>query len=160
MMKRERTSATPPERLVLYFAYGANLHHEGMRLRCPHSRPLRLARLAGYSLRIALPEKITMGHGWATVAPEAGAFVPGVLYILHERDIATLDGYEDYPEIYGREDVIVESDIGEERAMLYRMREPMRTVKPSPEYAATLRRGYRENNLPMEVLDDALGRQD
>jgi hypothetical protein len=27
----------------------------------------------------------------------------------------------------------------------------------APEYAATLRRGYREKNLPMEVLDAALG---
>lgn len=156
-MTRERTSATTPERLVLYFAYGANLHHEGMRLRCPHSRPIRLARLMGHSLQIALPEKITMGHGWATVAPEEGAFVPGVLYLLHERDITALDVYEDYPEIYGREDVIVESDIGEERAMLYRMNRPHRVVRPAPDYAATLRRGYQENNLPMEVLDAALG---
>jgi hypothetical protein len=27
----------------------------------------------------------------------------------------------------------------------------------APKYAATLRRGYRETNLPMEVLDAALG---
>ncbi|MBT3351442.1 MAG: gamma-glutamylcyclotransferase [Nitrospinaceae bacterium] len=158
-MMRERTSATAPERLVLYFAYGANLHHEGMRLRCPHSRPLRIARLAGYSLQIALPEKIKIGNGWATVEPEEDAFVPGVLYLLHERNITVLDTYEDYPEIYGREDVTVESDIGEERAMLYRMNGPIQAAKPSLEYAATLRHGYTENKLPMEVLDAVLGRQ-
>jgi hypothetical protein len=57
MMTKERTSATTPERLVfLYFAYDANLHHEGMRIRCPHSRPIKLARLMGHSLQIALPE--------------------------------------------------------------------------------------------------------
>ena len=159
-MRRVRISAEPPERPILYFAYGANLHHDGMRLRCPRSRPLRLARLMGHALRIALPQKISSAHGWATVVPEAGAQGPGVLYLLLERDIDTLDSYEDYPEIYGREKVSVESDIGNEEALIYMMVGPIQEARPSPEYAATLRHGYRENGLPMEVLEAALGQKD
>ncbi len=130
-----------------------------MRLRCPRSRPLRLARLMDHALRIALPRKIPNVHTWATVVPEAGAQVPGILYLILERDIEALDSYEDYPEIYGREKVSVESDIGAEEALIYMMNGPIREARPSSEYATTLRRGYRENGLPMEVLETALGQE-
>lgn len=154
---KTRTSAAPPEGPITYFAYGANLDGEGIRRRCPGSRPLRLARLMGHALRIALPQKFPPGPGWATTVPEKGAFVPGALYLLHGDDLFALDGYEDYPDLYGREEVEVESDQGRERAMIYRMAGPLRDAKPSAEYAQILRRGYRENGLPMAALEAALG---
>jgi len=155
MMKRTSVSLT--DNLMLCFAYATNLNKEKMSQRCPKSRPLHLTRLMGHALRIALPQKFPSGPGWATNAPEKGPFVPGLLYLLHEEDLSALDDYEDYPTLYVRREVNVESDQGWERAIIYQMTGPLRYTRPTAEYAQILRRGYRENNLPMAVLESAMG---
>lgn len=154
MMKKTSVSLT--DDLMLYFAYAANLDKETMSQRCPKSRPLHPTRLMGHSLRIALPKIFPSGPGWATTVPEKGPFVPGLLYLLHEDDLFALDDYEDYPTLYVRREVNVESDQGRERAMIYQMTGPLRYTRPTPEYAQIIRRGYRENNLPMAVLESAM----
>lgn len=127
-----------------------------MRRRCPRSLPLGPARLGGYALRIALPRRAPEGPGWATAAPSPGAAVPGALYRLHRGDLEALDRYEGYPDLYLREELPVEAGGGEVRALLYRMRGPLRPAKPGADYVETLREGYRDFGLPMEVLEEAL----
>ncbi len=127
-----------------------------MRRRCPRSLPVRPARLSGHRLRIALPQNSPKGPGWATVTPAPGAYVPGALYHLHEDDLAALDEYEGYPGLYLREEVTIETAGGPEGAMIYRMREPLRPARPTPEYEETLRRGYRDFCLNDEILEAAL----
>lgn len=141
-----------------YFAYGANLDREEMSHRCPNSCPLVPARLNGYSLQIALPIHCPSGPGWATVVPKEGDWVPGALYSLHKSDLDALDTYEDYPELYMRDNVKVETERGVQIAMIYRMREPLRMVSPTHKYVTTLRKGYRDFNLPEECLETALQR--
>ncbi len=127
-----------------------------MRRRCPRSLPRRAARLSGYLLRIALPQDSPKGPGWATVTPAPGAYVPGALYHLHEDDLGALDEYEGYPGLYLREEVTIETQSGPETAMIYRMREPLRPARATPEYEETLRRGYRDFDLDEEILEAAL----
>ena len=127
-----------------------------MHRRCPRSLPARAARLSGYLLRIALPQDSPEGPGWATVTPRQGACVPGAFYHLHKDDLGALDEYEGYPGLYLREEVTIETESGPEPAMIYRMREPLRPARPTPEYEETLRRGYRDFDLKEEILEIAL----
>ena len=154
-MRRTTTSATPESN---YFAYGANLHVAQMKSLCPGSEPVCPARLLDYRLTIALPAA-SQGNqpGWATVTPHEGALVPGALFRLHADDLPALDHFEDYPSLYGREEVGIVTDEGPLRAMIYIMRHPLRAARPAAHYVETLRQGYRDFDLPMEVLESVLG---
>ncbi len=154
-MRRTTTSATPDSN---YFAYGANLHIAQMKSLCPMSAPVCPARLLDYRLTIALPAASPGNRpGWATVTPEKGAETPGALFRLHDDDLPALDHFEDYPALYTREDVKILTGDGAVVAMLYVMRHPIRAARPAAHYVETLRQGYRDFDLPMEVLEDALG---
>ncbi len=154
-MKRMTASATPESN---YFAYGANLHIAQMKALCPKSVPVCPARLEDYRLTIALPAAARGNQpGWATVTPEKGAETPGALFHLHPDDLKALDHFEDYPALYGREEVEILTAEGRHRAMLYVMRHPLRAAHPTTHYVETLRQGYRDFDLPIEVLEGVLG---
>lgn len=72
---------------ICYFAYGSNMDMEQMRRRCPGAVCIDTAVLHGW--KFALDEV-----GYATVVPEAGASVPGLLWTLTDADEAALDTYE------------------------------------------------------------------
>ena len=72
---------------IYYFAYGSNMDMEQMRRRCPDAKCIDTAVLHGW--KFALDEV-----GYATVVPEAGASVPGLLWMLADADEAELDVYE------------------------------------------------------------------
>lgn len=72
---------------IYYFAYGSNMDMEQMRRRCPDAKCIDTAVLHGW--KFALDEV-----GYATVVPEAGASVPGLLWTLTDADEAALDTYE------------------------------------------------------------------
>ena len=154
-MKRMTTPATPESN---YFAYGANLHISQMKSLCPSSAPVCPARLQEYRLTIALPAASPGNQpGWATVTPHKGAEAPGALFRLHVDDLPALDHFEDYPALYDRKEVELITAEGSLRAMLYIMRHPIRAARPAAHYVETLRQGYRDFDLPMEVLESVLG---
>ncbi|MDB5640961.1 MAG: gamma-glutamylcyclotransferase [Hyphomicrobiales bacterium] len=74
--------------MPLYFAYGSNMDVEAMRLRCPRSTPLGVARLARHRFFI-------MQGGYASVMRDPRREVHGVLWDLALSDVRTLDAYED-----------------------------------------------------------------
>lgn len=73
--------------MKLYFAYGSNMSLEQMRRRCPESRRLGQARLAGYRW-------IITQRGYANVVSEADGEVEGILYALSSADQKRLDNFE------------------------------------------------------------------
>jgi gamma-glutamylcyclotransferase (GGCT)/AIG2-like uncharacterized protein YtfP len=73
--------------MTLYFAYGSNMSRAPMRARCPSAREVGTATLAGYRL-------IVTSDGYASVVPEAGGTVHGLLWRLAPRDVAALNTYE------------------------------------------------------------------
>ena len=149
------TPATPESN---YFAYGANLHIAQMKSLCPRSAPVCPARLQEYRLTIALPAASPGNQpGWATVTPHKGAEAPGALFRLHADDLPALDHFEDYPALYDRKEVELITAEGSLRAMLYIMRHPIKAARPAAHYVETLRQGYRDFDLPMEVLESVLG---
>jgi gamma-glutamylcyclotransferase (GGCT)/AIG2-like uncharacterized protein YtfP len=151
-----KTSDRPSEPFLPYFAYGANLYRKEMFRLCPNSHYVGFARLNNYSLRIALPQEAPKGPGWATVVPKQGCHVPGGLFLLHPNDLNALDEFEDYPNIYLREEVAIETKDRTQTAMIYRMREPLRPAIPTPAYVETLRRGFGEFRFSEKLLEVAL----
>jgi gamma-glutamylcyclotransferase (GGCT)/AIG2-like uncharacterized protein YtfP len=73
--------------MTLYFAYGSNMSRAPMRARCPSAREVGTATLAGHRL-------IVTSDGYASVVPEAGGTVHGLLWRLAPRDVAALNAYE------------------------------------------------------------------
>jgi gamma-glutamylcyclotransferase (GGCT)/AIG2-like uncharacterized protein YtfP len=73
--------------MTLYFAYGSNMSRAPMRARCPTAREAGTATLAGHRL-------IITSDGYASVVPEPGGVVHGLLWRLMPRDVAALNAYE------------------------------------------------------------------
>jgi gamma-glutamylcyclotransferase (GGCT)/AIG2-like uncharacterized protein YtfP len=73
--------------MTLYFAYGSNMSRAPMRARCPTAREAGTATLAGHRL-------IITRDGYASVVPEPGEVVHGLLWRLAPCDIAALNAYE------------------------------------------------------------------
>jgi gamma-glutamylcyclotransferase (GGCT)/AIG2-like uncharacterized protein YtfP len=73
--------------MTLYFAYGSNMSRAPMRARCPSAREVGTATLAGYRL-------IVTSDGYASVVPQPGETVHGLVWRLGSRDIAALNAYE------------------------------------------------------------------
>lgn len=132
-----------------YFAYGANLHIEGMRRRCPDALPVTSATLPGYRLEF---------DGVATVMKTADNSVPGALWYVSDSDLASLDRFEGYPKLYDREKLQVELPNGDKvRAWVYVM--PLgKRMPPSDYYLEIIWRGYLYFGLPTKPLRDACGR--
>lgn len=82
-----------------YFAYGSNLDTAQMAQRCPGAACLGAAVLKGYRFMI-------MSRGYATIVPEEGAFVHGLLWMLTPQDEARLDRYESVAQDHYRKKIV------------------------------------------------------
>ena len=83
----------------LYFAYGSNMNLNQMAFRCPDAEVVESVRLEGYRLAFRTNGG---GNGVATILPEEGSYVDGVLWRISERDEQHLDHYEGFPFLYER----------------------------------------------------------
>jgi cation transport regulator ChaC len=72
---------------MLYFAYGSNMHRAVMRKHAPNAEPVGVATLANYRFVIT-------ADGYASVAPEPGMIVYGLVWRITPRDRTTLDAWE------------------------------------------------------------------
>ena len=66
----------------LYFAYGSNMNLNQMAFRCPDAEVVESVRLEGYRLAFRTNGG---GNGVATILPEEGSYVDGVLCFLFGR---------------------------------------------------------------------------
>ena len=108
-----------------YFAYGSNMNLNQMAFRCPDAEVVGPVRLEGYCLAFCMNGG---GNGVATIFPEQGSFVDGVLWRISKRDEQCLDRYEGFPYLYGKEAVtVITSDGVRREIMAYTMNSPSRT---------------------------------
>ncbi len=98
-----------------YFAFGSNLDAAQMARRCPGARVVGHARLEAHRLGFAGWSPTRKG-AVATVLPDAGASVMGVLYRLEAEDLGRLDAAEGHPWFYERRRVRVRAADGRYRA--------------------------------------------
>ncbi len=71
----------------LYFAYGSNMDEHQMAVRCPDSRVVGLSTLENMKF-------VLDSAGVATIIPQLGSRVSGVVWLVTKRDIKSLDRYE------------------------------------------------------------------
>ena len=71
-----------------------------MAFRCPDAEMLETVKIEGYRLAFR-------HSGVATLLPEPGGVVDGVLWRISQEDEKRLDRYEGYPVLYGRDSITV-----------------------------------------------------
>ena len=98
------------------------------------------------------------GNGHANIKLAEGSEVPIVLWEITPRCENALDTYEGYPRYYIKKNIKVETEAGEVDAMVYVMAKEYEklTREPTAIYYNTIYKGYLDNNIPVELLEEAL----
>ncbi|MFA5991361.1 MAG: gamma-glutamylcyclotransferase family protein [Candidatus Doudnabacteria bacterium] len=133
---------------MYYFAYGSNLNLEHMRRICGwHFTVLSAAVLEDYQFG---PDT----RGYANIRPCPGEKVYGMIYEVEQRSIDALDEFEGYPEVFGREEVVVKDLDGDEyKAWVYLEKpEYFGEHEIKEDYLKRVLVGARENRLPEEWI--------
>lgn len=141
-----------------YFAYGSNMNLNQMAFRCPDAEVVEPVRLEGYRLAFCMNGG---GNGVATILPEQGSFVDGVLWRISRRDEQRLDRYEGFPYLYGKDAVtVITSDGVRREIMAYTMNSPFKDVPalPSLSYLGGILHGCRQNGIDTAPVLDAVRR--
>ena len=128
---------------MLYFAYGMNTNRSGMAQRCPGALSLGHARLIDYSFRFA--------HH-ADVVKSKSSFVDGVLWVIDNYHLVSLDGLEGYPFYYNRRKLRVAHNDRIVMAETYYMQPGNLDALPGQHYFDMVVEGYREHNVPLDQL--------
>jgi len=123
----------------LYFAYGANMHPDSMRYRCPAAVAVQQFNLLDWKLEF---------YNHATIVPEAGCYVPGVLWEITEDCEYALDAFEGWPTYYVKRDWYQ----GDTDFFFYEMTASNRTGRPGGSYVANIADSYQYWNIPTDVL--------
>lgn len=129
-----------------------------MEFRCPSARVAGTVRLEGYRLAFC---GMQAGNGVATIFPEEGSRVEGVLWEITPECERSLDRYEGYPRLYGKQKVRVRDKAGRQMdVMAYVMNGPYKEnlASPSRLYLDGILEGCRENGIPQEPVRDAVSR--
>lgn len=139
----------------LYFAYGSNMNLEQMAYRCPSAEVVENVHVEGY--RLAFCGRPS-GNGVATILPEEGSHVDGVLWRITKECEQSLDYYEGYPHLYSKEIINVKNSDGKERDVtVYTINEPYKSQSsiPSQVYLEGILEGCRENGIPENAVQEA-----
>ncbi|HWP56834.1 MAG TPA: gamma-glutamylcyclotransferase family protein [Candidatus Acidoferrales bacterium] len=144
---------------MLYFAYGSNMNWTQMQRRCPSARFVALAQLRNHRLAFPLRSK-SRGCGTAGAVPAAGETVWGVVYEIHESEIAVLDRAEDFvpggsENSYTREELeVYPIENGGEplRAAVYLPIPQADPPLPSAEYKRLIVEGAKHWGLPADYI--------
>jgi len=126
----------------LYFAYGANMHPESMRWRCPKARAQGAFILQDWELKF---------YNHATIEPCLGAQVAGVLWQLTDQCERNLDAFEGYPSYYTKR---TWTQAGVE-FFFYEMTTP-KSGRPGAGYVSDIAESYTLWQLPKNLLAESL----
>ena len=142
-----------------YFAYGSNLSHKAMAMRCPTAKPVGKGILNDYQL-------VYRGgsYGYLTVEPKKGSSVPIGVWEIEERDEKNLDMYEGYPSLYCKENTTipvnrfvsgksVKQESEDITGLIYVMNDGYKKARPTQEYLFVCLAGYMDFDLPVDELD-------
>lgn len=143
---------------MLYFAYGSNMSRRQMRERCPDHECLGKAVLNDYALCFPRTSPIRK-CGVAGLEEKPGAAVWGVVYRLHDQNLAVLDKREGYDPSkpahvnrYNRRAVSVLMDGHSIECMTYVARPEPGPHVPNADYLSTIIEGAEDNGLPADYV--------
>jgi gamma-glutamylcyclotransferase (GGCT)/AIG2-like uncharacterized protein YtfP len=131
----------------MYFAYGHNTNTEEFKLRISRAVYVGTAKLKGYKLvlnRVAGVEK-SKNHE-----------VVGVVWSVPKEDVPALDWYEGLGKEYMKKWHSVQMHDGSNTKVFVYQQRLKPSKPPSPEYVRWLRKGYKQHNIPLQQLNDAL----
>jgi len=131
---------------MLYFAYGSNLNHFQMKRRCKDSVFLKKINLKDFKLTFRSKYRA------ADIEPKKNSLVPGALFEISKSDERKLDIYEDYPILYKKYYFTYYG----KKVMTYTMTKKTLFRYPSGKYLNTVTRGYKDCNLNLAFLKNAL----
>ena len=133
------------DKVSYYFAYGSNMNHEHMKMRCPKSEYVGKFTLQGYEL---------VFRGVADVQESEGKSVPGGLFKITPECETALDFYEGYPNLYTKKyhwqfhkD---DEKYVDDKIMFYSMVDKQVVYPPGEGYLSTILQGYNDCEIPME----------
>jgi gamma-glutamylcyclotransferase len=136
---------------MLLFAYGALMDPRRMRRLCPGARPDGTARLRHHAIAFTRYSRSEKG-GVADVVPALGESVWGALYVIRQSCLAALDRYENAPQAYRRETLVVIDEQGAEHEATVYVANRTGEFAPSRAYRDLIVRGARERGLPDEYV--------
>ena len=130
---------------MLHFAYGANMHRAIMSRHAPAAVPVGAASLADHRF-------IVSADGYASVVPERGHTVHGVLWRIVPRDRVALDAWENIAaELYRAETVPVRCG-GRLRPALIYIARGSRAGRPKAGYMELVVAAARTWALPEDYI--------
>ena len=130
---------------MLYFAYGSNLNHEQMCIRCRDSRYIKSAFLEGYKLSFCAASR---DYGVANIVKKKGSKVPGGIWKISESDEKELDIYEGYPTLYTKDYF----NLNDKKVLFYIIKRNYIFKRPLREYVDIISQGYKDCDLDNEYL--------
>lgn len=142
----------------LYFAYGSNMDLLQMDYRCPAAKVIGNVCLMDYRLTFCSRNP---DSGVATILPEKGSFVEGVLWRITADCEKSLNRYEGYPHLYGKETLQVQTADGKIiQCMAYVMNAPYKDYRavPSQFYLDGILRGCEQNGISKAPILKAVER--
>ena len=127
-----------------------------MEFRCPDAEVIGNVMVKDYRLAFRGNSR---GNGVASILPEQGEQVSGVLWSITEKCEKSLDYYEGYPYLYGKQDILVQCEDGQELyAAVYIMNEPYQSqpALPGKLYLEGILEGCRQNGLSENEIQKAV----
>ena len=134
---------------MLYFAYGSNLNHEQMQVRCKDSKYIKNFFLEGYRLSFCAVEN---SYGVANIVKKLGSKVPGGIWEISNSDEKKLDYYEGFPKKYIKDFF----KLSGEKTMFYIMKRQFSFKSPLRQYVDIIDQGYKDCNLDRKYLKEKL----
>lgn len=136
----------------LYIAYGSNLNLAQMSIRCPTATIYASGILKGWE--IVYRGEPT--NSYATIQKKENSNIPVLIWNIQDADEQALDIYENFPILYNKEIIEVESNGINIKGMIYIMNQNEKPGKPSISYIETIRQGYLDNSFDLEYFEKTL----
>lgn len=130
-----------------YLAYGHNVNDYRVGPICKDARPVDSSFIDGY--------KLTFREGLANIEPCEGSRVPVGVWAVSPSDIDVLMSQKE-AELYEMKAVKFQKDGYTLNGLVFIMKDGHKLRKPSAEYIANIRQGYKSSEIDESYLDKAL----
>ena len=130
-----------------YFAYGMNTNLDSMSSRCPNAELIGAAKLDGYRFVFRRHADVELSYNDT---------VDGVLWLIDQHDLDSLDAFEGFPDYYIRSRAWVEHDDRWYIAWIYQMVDQTYTATPSLSYVHMCLEGYNQNEINTKQITSLL----
>ncbi|MFC1479795.1 gamma-glutamylcyclotransferase family protein [Planctomycetota bacterium] len=134
---------------ITYFAYGSNMNLGQMEQRCPGAKVLSTGELDKF--RFIINER-----GYATIIPDEGSAVYGVVWQISKNHEKRLDEYEGVDRgLYEKEYHTINTETESYSSLVY-IASDREKGKPKPGYIEGVIKGAESNSLPQDYIDKYL----